>query len=102
MYVVFSQGGNGIDDVFGCIVMNTNGMIKIAPLDTYNVHGSNKLNLGDGGLVSSVNLYTYYDPVQNQSSCKAGEAKNAQVEYDNNQKICGQESFFSGISTFVF
>ena len=51
-----SQGGDEIDDVFGCIIMNTNGEIKVAPLDTYNIRGRNKLNLGDGGLVSSAIL----------------------------------------------
>jgi len=58
VYVVSPQGGEAIDDVFGCTIMNMNGETKVSPLDTYNVHGSNKLNMGDGGLVSSVNHYT--------------------------------------------
>jgi len=56
--IVFRQGGDGIDDVFGCVIMNTNGEIKVVPLDTYNIRGGKKLNMGDGGLVSSVNHYT--------------------------------------------
>ncbi|XP_065905952.1 putative ferric-chelate reductase 1 [Dysidea avara] len=43
------MGGDEIDDVFGCVTVNTNGVSTIAAIDTYNIRGGGRQNFGDGG-----------------------------------------------------
>ena len=47
-----SQGGDEIDGVFRCIA--DENRFTFSAIDTYNIHGGHKLNLGDGGMVNNV------------------------------------------------
>ena len=57
MCTVCLQGGDEIDDVFGCVIIDTNGTITVEAIDTYNIAGGGRRNIGDG---DSVMLHVYY------------------------------------------
>ena len=43
--VVLTQGGDEIDDIFGCTTNNDGGELTVA--DTYNIAGGGRSNVGD-------------------------------------------------------
>ena len=45
LMVVVIQGGDEIDDIFGCTTSNNGGELTVA--DTYNVAGGERSNVGD-------------------------------------------------------
>ena len=55
--ILWLQGGDEIDDVFGCVTVNTNGIITVAAIDTYNIAGGERQNLGDGETVKHCVMY---------------------------------------------
>jgi len=45
------QGGDEIDDVFGCVAMTRNNMVTVTAIDTYNAAGGGRQNHADGETV---------------------------------------------------
>ena len=46
-----AQGGDEIDDVFGCVAKTRNNMVTVTAIDTFNAAGGGRQNLGDGETV---------------------------------------------------
>ena len=59
MMYIRMQGGDKIDDIFGCITNNSDSQLIVA--DTYNVAGGSRNNIGDNSetVIFLVHKFSY-------------------------------------------